>query len=224
MNAQLRTIDVQTAAGYLVIINDEHLNYHTDLADLMGSWTPAAEFDWHYGENSDALRAKVCAIYGVDDLEALYDYADDEGDSEALSMYWAVYNAGPTSQPVAIRDGSNAPLIGAMTIATQWVEDSIADTDTCAVMEPIPTIETATLRYDDLKAIKDNIVVHMQACAGERYGLRTNQIVNALSVQLQTVNFALGDTKSVMMAHGFINPKGGKRYRARVAAQMEAAQ
>lgn len=131
--------DIEAVSGFLVIINGEHRNYHADLADLMGSWTPAACFDWHYGENSAALRAKVCSIYGVDDLDALYDFADDEGDAEAKSMYWALYEAGHTFEPIALRgvsDGdSDGPLVGAMTIARQWVDDSIADIDSCEVTE-----------------------------------------------------------------------------------------
>jgi hypothetical protein len=220
---------IDTRAGYLVIINDEHINYHRDLADLMGAWTPAACFDWHYGESSDALRAKVCTMHGVDDLDALYDYANDEGDDEARSMFWGLLNAGHTSEPIALRNDSKGAIIGAMAIANQWVDDSIADIDSCAVMEPIPTLETATGRYNDLKAIKNDIVAELQATAGETDGFVRDPNAERLKVQLQTVSYALADTKSVMMAYSAGN-KVGKRYRAnlearraRLAPQMEAS-
>jgi hypothetical protein len=139
------TPPIDSRAGYLVIINDEHINYHPDLADLMGSWTPAACFDWHYGENSDALRATVCAMHGVDDLDALYDYANDEGDDEARSMFWALHGAGHTSEPIALRSDSEGAIVGAMAIANQWVDDSIADIDSCLVLPPLNTETAATL-------------------------------------------------------------------------------
>ncbi len=144
----------QDHCGFLVIINDEHAEYYSDLKTLVAFHDPAGCFEWHYAETLDALKAKILSIYAVLDLEELYHYAKDHSDEEAESLYWALLHV-EHDGPVALRSGHHGTMIDEEEIANQRVDDSIGELDKCRVFIPVRDSAGIAQRVAELEAMVD---------------------------------------------------------------------